>query len=278
MNSITLISIAVFALLTIIVISYSNKTATDLFDLKSQLKLRSLNRFEYVSLVVDRQSGNVEREEQYATVDDALVALQKIYMRAKVDKVRINKSNETEFVTWRAVHNSRGRQEGKRIGGVRLYIERNATAENTFLNEIVNFSTKSEIDEKLMHYVNRGIVEATADSDSDSIKVVNAKFYEKYNKETGEGSWQVSRAEFRYILSMAHSVLVGVVGLDSGNRENIEKLSSLNAQKIAKDMTIDKVLYWQLLSDEDVSALRNRMTELISDYGLEPESYPFIKS
>jgi hypothetical protein len=231
-----------------------------------------------VSLVVDRQSGNVEREEQYATVDDALGALQRIYTRAKVDKVRVNKNSETEFVTWRAVHNSRGRQEGKRIGGVRLYIEKDTNSESAFLNQIITFSTRSEIDEKLMHYVNRGIVEATADSDTDSIKVVNAKFYEKYNKETGEGCWQVSRAEFRYMLSMAHSVLVGVVSLDASNRENIEKLSSLNAQRIAKDMTIDKVLYWQLLSDEDVLALKNRMSELISDYGLEPQAYPFVKS
>lgn len=278
MNEISFLVLIGFALLTIIVIAYSNKTATDLNDIKASIKLRPLNQFEYVSLVVDRQSGNVEREENYATIEEALVALQKIYTRAKVDKVRVNKSSDTEFVTWRAVHNSRGRQEGKRIGGIRLYVEKNLNAENDFLNEIVDFSTKSEVDEKLMHYVNRGIVEATTDTDSENIKVVNAKFYEKYNKETGEGGWQVSRAEFRYMLSMAHSVLVGTVRLDASNRENIKKLSSLNAKRIADDMSIDKVLYWQLLSDDDIFNLRKRMAELIAEYYLDAEDYPFAKN
>ncbi len=46
--STTLFIVLAFGLLTIAVIFYSSKTATDLNELNSQINLRSLNKFEYV--------------------------------------------------------------------------------------------------------------------------------------------------------------------------------------------------------------------------------------
>jgi hypothetical protein len=71
------------------------------------------------SLKIIRQSGNVERAYDRVTFNAAANQITQTMRRAKIDTVSISTSgNKTEI--FRTVHNGRGRQEGKRIGGFEL--------------------------------------------------------------------------------------------------------------------------------------------------------------
>lgn len=71
------------------------------------------------SLSVIRQSGNVERSYAKLSFNDAISQITQTMRRAKIDTVAIAQSGATTRI-YRTMHNGRGRQEGKRIGGFEL--------------------------------------------------------------------------------------------------------------------------------------------------------------
>ena len=96
--------------------------AFEIDDIPYQSTLRDLNPNELIQLTVYRQSGNVQREELYDTLDAAYRATQTVFRRAKADGVRIYSGNETAIDFQRSFYHGRGTQEGKRIGSVVLEI------------------------------------------------------------------------------------------------------------------------------------------------------------
>lgn len=92
----------------------------DVSELPARSTLRPLEQWEEVSVKVFRQSGNLEREQTYQTLEDAYKAAQATFRRAKSQDVRVFSGNEATVTYSRGFHNGRGRQEGKRIGFVEI--------------------------------------------------------------------------------------------------------------------------------------------------------------
>ena len=90
-------------------------TADNIFQKLSQ----TIDSRGVYSLSVIRQSGNIQRTYDRVTFNEAVAQISQTMRRAKIDTVAISTSgNKTQI--FRTVHNGRGRQEGKRIGGFEL--------------------------------------------------------------------------------------------------------------------------------------------------------------
>ena len=96
----------------------NNAAFSDAYDLNvklmTHLKLGAQYRLEVV-----RQSGNVERTLEPVSAQQAISQVASTMRRAKIDIVSIRRSGNTIKI-YRTMHNGRGRQEGKRIGGFEL--------------------------------------------------------------------------------------------------------------------------------------------------------------
>lgn len=74
-----------------------------------------------------RQSGGVYRLDFAATESEAIYKVQSAFRRAGIDIVRLHKNAPDGFRAIRAMHDHRGRAEGKKLGGA--VVERAAPAE-----------------------------------------------------------------------------------------------------------------------------------------------------
>lgn len=71
------------------------------------------------NLEVVRQSGNVERVVENLSFEQVVKQISQTMRRAKIYSVSIGKSGE-KIIIRRTMHNGRGRQEGKLVGGFTL--------------------------------------------------------------------------------------------------------------------------------------------------------------
>ena len=78
--------------------------------------------------VVWRQSGEIHSHSEFTmSREDALDYVLKTMRRAGVDAISVLTNTEDEFTVRRSVHNARGRQEGKRVGGFTLKMNPNSS-------------------------------------------------------------------------------------------------------------------------------------------------------
>lgn len=64
-----------------------------------------------------RQSGGVYRMDFAATEAEAIAKVQSAFRRAGINVVRLPKNHQDGFKAIRAIHDHRGRAEGKKLGG-----------------------------------------------------------------------------------------------------------------------------------------------------------------
>lgn len=81
--------------------------------------LAAVNKTQRFTLTVVRQSGNVERVVEDLSFDQVVKQISQTMRRAKIYSVSIGKSGEKILIR-RTMHNGKGRQEGKLVGGFTL--------------------------------------------------------------------------------------------------------------------------------------------------------------
>lgn len=79
------------------------------------------------TVYVMRQSGNVERYYENVEACNVPELIVPVVRRAKIDTVAIGKTSKGLKI-WRTMHNHRGRNEGKRIGGFKIVANKNLNA------------------------------------------------------------------------------------------------------------------------------------------------------
>jgi hypothetical protein len=95
-----------------------NYSFADQTTLPSKLQIL-LNEDGIYSLSVIRQSGNVERVVENLAATDVVLKIIQTMQKAKIETVSIN-GGEDKIQIYRVMHNGKGRQEGKRIGGFNI--------------------------------------------------------------------------------------------------------------------------------------------------------------
>ena len=232
-------------------------------------------------LRVIRQSGNIERTVEGLSVNDVIKQVAQTMRRAKIDVVSIGGS-PNHLKLFRTMHNGRGRQEGKRIGGFEVLRATNNTSGygsvrqglTNAANEIEAANNKpSLVDDDIstfqihlhpMNEAQKAIVKAyfriykQLFSGDDTIS-------EFYNGETGEGDGKWHYSTIINVLMVSDAYLSGTTDLTPELRKAFASSETAWQREIAKDFTRKKVTGAMAFGDTTPTEIKREMCRLWSE-------------
>jgi hypothetical protein len=249
------IGIGGMVILSIFVLAFANKADNaaedptnmefaDLDTLYSKL-ISQLDLVGAYNLHIVRQSGNVERTIEQLDVNEVVSQISSTMKRAKIDLVSIH-GDANHLELYRVMHNGRGRQEGKRIGG----FEVQKVGE-------YNSSVLPDNDQLLLDNADEDLpVEINLTTDSEAKKaIVKAFFYaseaveglpsiitDRFDPETAEGSAEIEVTDFIMFLISADQYLTGVGELTDEFRQQLIDSDASWQQAIGNDNSISTML------------------------------------
>lgn len=207
------------------------------------------------SLVTIRQSGNVERVLENLTSTDVVLKIIQTMKKAKIETVSIN-VNGDKIQIYRVMHNGKGRQEGKRIGGFDV-IRTGWTAKTSDVpqNKNRDLGIKDDDDPAL---------EFNFDANNEAKKAIIKSFFsivssmkrsmsddempnfpnillENFDPETGEGRATLDASDLVTLLIFSDLHLSGEAEMNDNIREQFRSSDNIWQQKIGEDTSINTV-------------------------------------
>lgn len=238
-----------------------------------QTKLNSLLAADGIyNVAVIRQSGNVERVLEGLDAPHVVTKILQIMRKARIDTVSIVETDDL-IQLYRTVHNGRGRQEGKRIGGFNI-VQNGLAFKTTSLRErlddetlmnfefetgtIITLSPESEAQKAIVKAFFRAI-------EKSSDEVAPKAIIRNYDAETGEGNDDIHYNAIVEMLIYADLYLVGEGQMtdevraqlkasdrqwqrDLGNNLNLKTVMGIHAFGSTSPKEIKQAFekYWQL--------------------------------
>ena len=204
------------------------------------------------TLAVVRQSGNVERIVENLTAAEVVKKVSQTMRKAKIETVSIS-ANGDALHLYRVMHNGRGRQEGKRIGGFDI-VQTGWGSNNisTMMDDGLELDLDDDDDPAL---------EFTFDADNEAKKAIIKSFFtmvstmkqslddtemadipealiESFDPETGEGSATLDAADLVTLLVFSDLHLSGEAEMTPAIREQFSSSETPWQQEIGEDMRI----------------------------------------
>lgn len=192
-----------------------------------------------------RQSGNVERTIEGLDVNE--VAKQIIYTmnRSKIDTVSI-RGDRSRLELYRVMHNGRGRQEGKRIGG--FDIQKVGQRETSIIsdNEQILLNDIEEIEP----------VKLILETDNEAKKALVKAFFnvisqidnppqgivESFDPETGEGRASLEVGDMIVFLAIADKYLTGTGILTDEIRKQLVNSDAAWQREVGNNTTLHRMM------------------------------------
>lgn len=194
---------------------------------------------------VVRQSGNVERTLETLDVNEVTKQISATMRRAKIDVVSI-RGDENRLELYRVMHNGRGRQEGKRIGGFDV-------------QKVGNFdSSIIPDDEQMLSIQSNDIepVELTLKADNEAKKALVKAFFnvatqidnppqdilENFDPETGEGRVSLEVHVMISFLAIADKYLTGTGELTDSVRQQLMNSDAAWQREAGSDPNLHRLM------------------------------------
>lgn len=227
-----------------------NSTFADQDTLPAKLQ-RLMDENGTYSLAVVRQSGNIERVVENLTAPEVIKKISQTMRKAMIDKVSISADGEAIHL-YRAMHNGRGRQEGKRIGGFDIV---QTGWNSTTLPSPLNDHNELDIDD------DDPALEFNFVADNEAKKAIIKSFFtmmstlkhsldntempdipeilvENFDSETGEGKATLDAADLVTLLVFSDFHLSGEAEMTDIIREQFSSSDIVWQQKIGHDESI----------------------------------------
>lgn len=204
------------------------------------------------TLAVVRQSGNVERIVENLTATEVVKKVSQTMRKAKIETVSISADGDALHL-YRVMHNGRGRQEGKRIGGFDI-VQTGWGSNNisTMMDDGLELDLGDDDDPAL---------EFNFDADNEAKKAIIKSFFtmvstmkqslddtempdipealiESFDPETGEGSATLDAADLVTLLVYSDLHLSGEAEMTPAIREQFSSSETPWQQEIGEDMRI----------------------------------------
>jgi hypothetical protein len=208
-----------------------------LFKLNYRINGASIYKIE-----VYRQSGNIERVEYPILGSDVAEKILTSMRRASITAVSITERAGGIDIR-RLIHNGRGRQEGKRIGGyfitevsssVRslggMSKERTPT-QNDVDNEPISISATSEAEAALIKCWYR-IADQIPTDEMGNVR----NFVSGFDEKTGMGTGSISHVDFFVFLALIDKFLIGEADITTAVRSELENSDSPHHRVIANEV------------------------------------------
>jgi hypothetical protein len=258
------IGIGGMIILSIIVLAFANKADNSAEDptnmefagldtlyskLISQLDLQGA-----YNLHIVRQSGNVERTIEELDVNEVVSQISSTMKRAKIDLVSI-RGDANHLELYRVMHNGRGRQEGKRIGGfdIQKVGELNSST-------IQDFGETSYIDSQEIEPV-----KVTLKADNEARQALVIAFFkvvkyidtppkgilDNFDPDTGKGRASLEVHDMIQFLVIADKYLTGTGELTADTRQQLVKSDAAWQREVGNNTSLNKVM--GIISFEDAS-------------------------
>jgi hypothetical protein len=223
--------------------------------------LQHVNRNAYVSLLIVRQSGNIERTIDDIPFKEAIKQISQTMRRAKIDTVSISAS-DAKISIYRTIHNGKGRQEGKRIGGFELFLlnEQNAEEKITEFGDIeeLQLDQESFVRIKPSNAAQRSIVIAFLKI-YDQFDEYPDIFLSSYDQQTGDGDEVFHYEIVIKFLLIADAYLRGETEFTSELRKEFFSSDKSWQQEIAKDMDRKTVIGAMAFGSTDLHSIQGEM-------------------
>jgi len=192
-----------------------------------------------------RQSGNVERTLESLDVNEVTKQVSATMRRAKIDVISI-RGDENRLELYRVMHNGRGRQEGKRIGGFDVHK--------------VGYFDSSIIpdDEQMLFNDGNDIepVELVLKTDTEAKKALVKAFFnvstqidnppqgilENFDPETGEGRASLEVDVMIAFLAIADKYLTGTGELTGGVRQQLLNSDAAWQREAGSDPNLNRLM------------------------------------
>jgi hypothetical protein len=194
------------------------------------------------SLVVVRQSGNVERVVENLVAAEVLLKISQTMRKAKIDTVSI-KDTGNAIQLYRVMHNARGRQEGKRIGGFNILqtgwgseaVEDDSSCIDFASTQSVEVSPQSEAEKAII----KAFFRAAEGTDSDMLPTA---ILNSFDGETGEGNDAFHYNTVLKMLIYADLYLLGKGKMTEEIRSQFLKSDREWQRNLGKDYSMKTVL------------------------------------
>ena len=232
-------------------------------------------------LAIVRQSGNIERTIASIGFIDLVRQIQQTMIGAKIQSVSI-RGTRRHLNVYRTMHNGRGRQEGKRIGGfeIRLVGTRQDFSNGDDLNESLSqlfdeaesFADDIQIRIHPKNEAQKAIVKAffgAYESFDDSPKAIVTSF----DKDTGEGDGWFHFRDVFYFLIISDGYLSGEAPLTQDVRKQLAESKTEWQRLIAEDPGRKKVIGAMSFGSTDLHSIQNEMRIWWSEFEEINEKY-----
>ena len=209
-----------------------------------------------------RQSGNVERTLESLDVNEVTKQVSATMRRAKIDVISI-RGDENRLELYRVMHNGRGRQEGKRIGG--FDVQKVGDFDSSALpnrvdvglpNSLQSNGASTELDYVFQEAQRFGVTTVIAFSaDNEAKKAIVKAFFnvcehfdtapqvilDNFDPETGAGEVGAHYNAFIFMLIIADAYLSGSAELTQELRTEFSRSNAKWQKIIADNAEIDRV-------------------------------------
>jgi hypothetical protein len=221
------------------------------------------------SLAVVRQSGNVERIVENLTAPEVVKKVSQTMRKAKIETVSLSADGDA-LQLYRVMHNGRGRQEGKRIGGFNIVQTGWGSDDISIMMDDNHELDLGDNDDPALEF--------NFDADNEAKKAIIKSFFtivstmkhslndtempnipealiENFDPETGEGSATLDAADLVTLLVYSDLHLSGEAEMTSAVREQFSSSDTVWQQKIGQDesiLTVTGVLGYGSTTPEEV--------------------------
>ena len=228
-----------------------NSSFADQDTLSAKLQ-RLMNVDGTYSLTVVRQSGNVERIVENLTAAEVVKQVNQTMRKAKIDTVSISADGDS-LQLYRVMHNGRGRQEGKRIGG--FHIKQTGWASkdiSTLLDDKndldfddnddpaleFNFDSNNEAKKAIIKSFFAVMSTLKQSSGKTEMPDIPEALVKNFDPDTGAGKATLDATDLLTLLVYADLHLSGEAALSDALREQFRSSDTSWQRKIGEDKSI----------------------------------------
>lgn len=249
------IGIGGMIILSIIVLAFANKADSsaedptnmefaDLDTLYSKL-ISQLDLQGAYNLHIVRQSGNVERTIEELDVNEVVSQISSTMKRAKIDLVSI-RGDANHLELYRVMHNGRGRQEGKRIGGFDIQK----------VGELISSTSQDFGETPYIDNQEIETVDVILNADNEAKQALVKAFFnvveqidtppkvvlDNFDSDTGKGRANLEIQDMIQFLVIADKYLTGAGELTAGMRQQLVKSDAVWQREVGSNASLNKVM------------------------------------